>query len=64
MEIKKCKCGKSQIEYEVVGEDLWNAETTNCTKKRNKEKGVEYYTCNSCGAIVDENDMYMMVNFD
>ncbi len=65
MERVICKeCGLSEVVYEVVGEDLWSAETHNCTKKRNKEKGSEYYICNECGEIIDTNDMVMMVSWD
>jgi len=59
------KCGLSEVVYyEVVGDDLWSAETHNCTKKRNKDEGLEYYICNECGEIIDTNDMMMIVNLD
>ena len=65
MERVICKeCGLSEVVYEVVGEDLWSAETHNCKKKRDKEEGIEYYICNECHKTVDTNDMYMMVSWD
>ena len=65
MERIVCKeCGLSEVVYNVVGEDLWSAETHNCIKKQDTEEGVEYYICNECYKTVDINDISMMLTFD
>ena len=64
METKTCKCGKSSVSFEVVGEDLYSAELNNCTKKKNKKEGEVQYICKECGDVVETADYYMMVDWD
>ncbi len=54
MEIVKCNCGKSRIEWECIGEDSFWGMTYNCTVKYNKYSGV--VKCNACMAEFDEFD--------
>ena len=45
-DIDKCKCGKAQIEYEVMGEDLYSATLQNSTIK--KDGFGKKVFCKSC----------------
>ena len=64
METVICKCGKSKVTLDIVGEDLWTSDLDNCTKVRDKKAGEERYICNSCKVVITQNDYYMMVNWD
>ena len=63
METTICKCGKSKVSFDIVGEDLWHANLDNCKKERDKKAGEERYVCNECGEIIDRSDYYMMVDW-
>lgn len=59
-----CKCGKSKVSYEVIGEDLWTIDLENCKKIKDKKIGEIRCVCNFCNEIVDRCDMYMIADWD
>lgn len=59
-ETKHCKCGKSSVRIEPVGEDWFGAYVENI-----KSAKVGYaleFRCLSCGELVDSADPFMIVN--
>jgi len=60
MDIERCKCGKSQIIFDCVGEDLFSARCENVTKKENNNEGSIEYFCD-CGEFITYADKMMMV---
>lgn len=62
MEIKKCKCGKASMKYEVIGEDLWSGipENTDLVKS-----GYVFEChCQYCGESYDSYDPFMVKIFE
>ena len=62
MKTTQCKCGKSKVSFQCVGEGLWSATCDNCKIEVDREIGAQIYICNNCGSIVDFSDYYMMVH--
>lgn len=59
--LKKCKCGKSAVDIQPVGEDLWYAEMINCHMAIFK-RGVITFVCDSCFSFFDYADYYHIDN--
>jgi hypothetical protein len=55
-----CKCGKSSVEFILVGEDRWIARLDNAKAKRGG--GEVKYICNACGEVFANADSAMMTS--
>jgi hypothetical protein len=60
-EVKKCKCGKASMTYEVIGEDLWSGTPENT--KIEKQGYGKACVCISCKDKYDQFDPCMVKIF-
>ena len=54
----KCKCGKANMVYEPIGDDLWSGTPTNTTIKKDGYGKACY--CKTCGHKYDTFDPCMV----
>ncbi len=58
MEIKKCKCGKASMTYEIIGMDLWSGVPVNTIIRKDRWDAV--CICKICNDEYDQFDPHMV----
>lgn len=53
-EITKCECDRSSVEFEPIGQDLYDLSVSNCGWSDDNEEGYRHFVCGFCGNEIEK----------